>query len=254
MRTLGIAIACLLFCAQAARAGEAEDKAHVKKLYESATKHYNLSEFKEALDQYKEAYRIRPDPVFLFNIGQCYRQLNQPAEAARQYRAFLREQPDAKNRVAVEKLIKDMDDAVREQRAQLPPTGTEPPQQPTTTPAVTETVTVPVPDQEPPPRKPDFIAISLLVAGGVLVATGIGLMAWSSSLEGDALDVTTHTDLADRESKWSQSGTVLISGGVVLGVGAALAIASIVKFVVKPKQKEVSVGFAPGRLVLGGTF
>src|SRR5579871_925298 len=111
MRLLALQAVVCLALAGVARADEASDKAQVKKLYEAATSHYNLGEFQEALDAYKEAYRIRADPVFLYNLGQCYRQLNKPADAAREYRAYLREQPEAKNRAAVEKLIKDMDEA-----------------------------------------------------------------------------------------------------------------------------------------------
>jgi len=35
-----------------------------------------LGEYREALDQFKEAYRLKQDPSFLYNIAQC-----QPAAA-----------------------------------------------------------------------------------------------------------------------------------------------------------------------------
>src|SRR5512141_1027182 len=66
-----------------------EAKAH----FMSGQRHYNLNELSEALADFKDAYRLYPDPVFLFNLGQCERQLGHHEEAIRFYRNFLREQP-----------------------------------------------------------------------------------------------------------------------------------------------------------------
>src|SRR5688572_10461054 len=95
-----------------------ESKARAKALYESGTAHYNLGEFKEALDDFKGAYRIIQEPVFLFNIAQCFRRLDDPAQAAEFYRAYRREVPNAPNREDIDRLIAEMDRAVSEKRAQ----------------------------------------------------------------------------------------------------------------------------------------
>src|SRR5439155_24721837 len=97
-------------------------------LYQSDTAPYDLGEYPAALDEYKQAFRLRPDPAFLFNIGQCYRKMNQPEEAALAYRSYLREAPEARNRAEVERAIEEMDRAAAAQRANKPPVGTEPPQ------------------------------------------------------------------------------------------------------------------------------
>ena len=91
-----------------ARAG-GDGVSRAKALYESGTSHYNLNEFEDALHDFKEAYRLRPDPVFLFNIAQCYRQLGDPKAAASFYRSYRREVPDAPNRSEVDRLIVEMD-------------------------------------------------------------------------------------------------------------------------------------------------
>ena len=104
-------VVSLLVCfavAGRAHAG-AETVSRAKALYESGTSHYNLNEFDDALHDFKEAYRVRPDPVFLFNIAQCYRQLGDPKAAASFYRSYRRELPDAPNRVEVDRLIAEMD-------------------------------------------------------------------------------------------------------------------------------------------------
>lgn len=101
--------------------------ARVKMLYETGKAHYDLGEWTEALSLYKEAFRLKSDPAFLFNIGQCYRKLGDPDNAALTYRSYLRDAPDSPNRAEVEKLVAEMDRAAAEKRANHPPTGTQAP-------------------------------------------------------------------------------------------------------------------------------
>ena len=54
-----------------APSAHAEDKQKAREAYERATQDYDLGEYKEALDAFKEAYRNFEDPAFLFNIAQC---------------------------------------------------------------------------------------------------------------------------------------------------------------------------------------
>src|SRR5690242_9101132 len=70
--------------------GSAEAAAH----YRAGLKLYNLSEWSAALGELEQAYLAKPDPVLLFNIGQCQRQLADYEGAENSYRAFLRESPD----------------------------------------------------------------------------------------------------------------------------------------------------------------
>ena len=152
----------------ASSARAADDTAKVRALFDSATAHYNLGEYRQALDDYKTAYRIRRDPSFLFNIGQCYRQLGEPAAASREYRAYLREAPDARNRDEVIHLVENMDRAAAEKEAQKPPTGTQQPK-------VALPPTAPEPAQ--PPQRPSrtWLWVTLGVVAVVLIAGGIGL-------------------------------------------------------------------------------
>jgi tetratricopeptide (TPR) repeat protein len=82
-----------------------------REFYQSATSHYNLSEWQAALDDFREAYRLKPDSAFLFNIAQCHRQLGQYREAANFYRAFRREGGGSR----VDRLITEMDAAAAAQ-------------------------------------------------------------------------------------------------------------------------------------------
>jgi tetratricopeptide (TPR) repeat protein len=87
------------------------EKARV--LYESGTAHYRLGEWPAALESYKEAYRVRRDPAFLFNIGQTYRQMGDAASAVAAYKSYLMDAPNAANRSDVESLINEEESALR---------------------------------------------------------------------------------------------------------------------------------------------
>jgi len=148
--------------AQAAPQSANSGRAKAKVLYESATTHYNLSEYGDALKDFKEAYRLIKDPVLLFNIAQCHRQLREFAEAGRLYRAYRREFPEAPNRREVDHLIAQMDESVADERSHQPPTGTLPGEYgPSPTPPVVE---APPPVESAPTVAPQASAASLTAA------------------------------------------------------------------------------------------
>ena len=76
--------------------------------YEQAVSHYNLDELEPALAEFREAYRFKPDPSFLFNIAQCHRKLGQREAAIDFYRKYVRASPDANNRAEAERWIAEL--------------------------------------------------------------------------------------------------------------------------------------------------
>jgi hypothetical protein len=102
---VGLVLAFVVASAERATAAEAKD---AKGRYMSGQSHYNLNEFAEALADFKEAYRLHPDPAFLFNIAQCERQLGEFDEAIKFYRSYLRNKPDASNAKEVQKKIEEL--------------------------------------------------------------------------------------------------------------------------------------------------
>ena len=70
MRSVAIGLVVLvlqLATGAPARADENTDAA--RKLYESATRHFDFTEYDAALVDFKEGYRRKDDPVFLYNIA-----------------------------------------------------------------------------------------------------------------------------------------------------------------------------------------
>jgi tetratricopeptide (TPR) repeat protein len=166
----------------------AEDKAKARQAFESATRHYDLTEYREALTAFKEAYRNYPDPSFLFNIGQCHRQLGEKEQAIKFFRNYLSKVPNAPNREAVRSVIAHLEQLSEQERRtkSSPPLGTIQPNEatPANTPP-TAPLTVTTPSQPPPARTPIYKKWWLwtavgVVAAGAAVGLGVGLSASSS--------------------------------------------------------------------------
>ncbi|MSP60293.1 MAG: hypothetical protein EXR72_08125 [Myxococcales bacterium] len=95
--------------------------ARARDLFAHAEALYALTRYGEALAEYERAFESKPLPGFLFNIGQCHRQLDQPGRAAYFYRAYIDRQPQAKNRALVLSLISEMEERLRTERVHPPP-------------------------------------------------------------------------------------------------------------------------------------
>lgn len=100
----GIAVFALLLCASAF----AQNKEAAKAAYRRATQHYNLNEFPQALEAFKDAYRAYEEPSLLYNIGQCQRRMGQTEDAIKSFGSYLRNVPNASNRDEVEKVLEKL--------------------------------------------------------------------------------------------------------------------------------------------------
>jgi len=98
-----------------------------QRLFRQAQTHYNLAEYDQAIDLFKQAYQLVQAPGFLFNLGQAYRLKGDCAQALQFYKNYLREEPDPPDRAHVEDLIADMQKCVDSPR---PPPQLAPSTQP----------------------------------------------------------------------------------------------------------------------------
>jgi tetratricopeptide (TPR) repeat protein len=115
-----LAALVLLATAAPARADRGDDPGlrAAKRHFQRGEKLYALAKFTEALDEYQEAFDAKPIPDFLFNIGQCYRNLGDYAAAVFSYKKYLKLAPDAPNRVKVEALIRELEQKQEQQEAE----------------------------------------------------------------------------------------------------------------------------------------
>ena len=127
--------------AQAHENTSAAAKAH----YKEGRAHYQLGEYSAAIKEFKEAYHLKPDATFLFNIAQCHRQLREYAEAIQLYRNYLRDAPDAPNREDVEKFIREITLVIEQEKESKPPVAPTPPPVATVAPSPGLTPSAPEP-------------------------------------------------------------------------------------------------------------
>jgi tetratricopeptide (TPR) repeat protein len=162
------------------------EKAEAKKHFQRGLARYNLTEYKEAAIEFQAAYRLHPDPVFLYNLAQSYRLSNQPEEALRFYKTYLRAEPRATNRREVEGRISDLE----RQIATAPPPKPEP---------------TPPPKPEPPPNLTAPAAIE--PASTTVVAT--------------SKPAPARTPVYKKWWLWTVVGVVVAGAAVGIGVGVS---------------------------------
>jgi tetratricopeptide (TPR) repeat protein len=81
-----------------------------KRHFTTGEKLFALGRFDEALEEYQMAFDAKPIAGFLFNIGQCYRNLGNLDQAIFSFRKYLTLQPDAPNTESVQQLIAELED------------------------------------------------------------------------------------------------------------------------------------------------
>jgi tetratricopeptide (TPR) repeat protein len=137
MPLLRLIVVGLVGVALAFSAAHAEDAAtrQAKKHYLKGEKLFALGKFDKALDEYQQAFDAKPLPDFLYNIGQCYRNLGDLDQAIFSFKKYLQLSPSASDREKVEKLIDELQQKLDEEQSkkivpQPPPPQPEPQPQP----------------------------------------------------------------------------------------------------------------------------
>ncbi|HVU51969.1 MAG TPA: tetratricopeptide repeat protein, partial [Polyangia bacterium] len=92
--TLALAVALAVLPSMA----RADDTQRAKEFFQQGTTYFNLGDFDKAIEAFQEAYKAKPDPLFLYNIGQAYRLKGDAGKAIFFYKGYLRNAPKAPNR------------------------------------------------------------------------------------------------------------------------------------------------------------
>jgi tetratricopeptide (TPR) repeat protein len=271
-----LAIATLALCVlgpSVVRGAESdtEKKQRAKEHYEIATRFYDVGKYGEAVKEYEEAYMLTGDAALLFNIGQAYRLWDRPEDALRVYKNYLRQRPDAVNRVDVEKKISDLEKVIDERRrggaaqpaeavspAPTAPTARVPP--PGVVPAAIAPIEPPPmaePGQPPAgviasesvpaaPAKPQrsWLSYSLLGVGGACLVTATIAAAVGASKAKKLQDASQNHEPFDPAVQ--QNGKTANAVAVVAGV-AGLAIGGVGGYLLwrDHKAARAAVAVAP---------
>jgi tetratricopeptide (TPR) repeat protein len=206
---------------------EDPDVVRAKKSYTRGMAHYHLREYSQAIAAFEEAYRIHPDPVFLFNIAQANRLSEKYEEALHFYRTYLRAAPKAPNKKEVEARIEELQALVRAHKniSSAPPVGPLTPA--ATAPPVEKSVATKEPASPAQPAQPSQPQPPTAVekpapkpvarpAPTNVVATPAPTPARSSS------------PASDRKTKpwvWGVvAGSVVVAAGLAVGLGVGLSV------------------------------
>ena len=249
---------------------EDSDREAARVATKQATAAFNLGHYDEAAALYEEAYKHVPDPILLYDIGQSYRQANQPDKALIAYRSYLRTAPDdAPNRAKVKQWVAELEwtsdiqaktaaqKAAQKEQSPTPvvpaPVVPQPPapqisQQPVPpawTPArpdlVAQTPTV----QEPQPSSSwkkwaPWVGVGITAALGVAsIIEGLSARSSFSDLQEGCGQTKTCTD--SQVDGVRSKATVT---NVLLGLTAASAVATGVVFYFSSGGGETSVSLA----------
>jgi len=105
------------------------DEATARNHFNAGESAYNLGQFKEAAELFRKAYEQWPEPAFLFNLAQTYRQIGDCKQASFFYKRFLalKEQDTKKPikaelKAEVEKRIVELEECMKREIASKPPT------------------------------------------------------------------------------------------------------------------------------------
>jgi hypothetical protein len=123
---------CALFApaALAAPPVSAEDNTqHAKELFQQGSTLFNLGDFDKAIEAWQAGYKEKPDPTFLYNIGQAYRLKGDTPKALFFYRGYQRNAPKGAFRAEVEGKIAALQKG-GEAKPATPPPATPPPATP----------------------------------------------------------------------------------------------------------------------------
>ena len=125
-RLTGATLVALLLSLSNPSPAFAQDKKEIagaKEHYRKGIKAYDLGDFEKAIREFQDAYELKDDPAYLYNLAQAYRRGGNLPKAISLYQTYLRKSPDAENKDEVEKRIVELQKAIAPPDKVRPPAG-----------------------------------------------------------------------------------------------------------------------------------
>jgi hypothetical protein len=204
-----------------------ETEEQARAIYGTALKHYNVAEYTEAIENFKQAYLLTNAPELLYDIAQAYR-LKGPgncALAAQFYGNYLRVDPRGSKRASAEGALADVQACAKEESAAASAS------------APTPAASAHAPPEEATQTAHSPAALWLGGAGAVLAATG-GVFAVLTKLQYDSLRSSRCAPSCD-SARVSTGRAEQLIGNVLLGVGTAALVGAVtIWFVSSPTSTK----------------
>lgn len=164
----------VLACAAPAQAQLEDPVSRARTHFEAGRALYQLGNYNEALREFAAGYQLAPRPQFLLNLGQCYRKLDDLANARAMYERYLKDAPASDpERPQAEQILAEIDKQIADKQAAAnPPPPTVPATPPPTATPATTTLTTTAPEPHKPWIKRNWWIIPV---GAVVVGVAVGL-------------------------------------------------------------------------------
>jgi tetratricopeptide (TPR) repeat protein len=101
----------------AAGANDKANEAKAQELFKKSAEAYRRGDFKESIALLQEAYRLHPDPVLLYNLGRAYDGIGDRVAARDAYTRYVKDDPNAPDRGAIEQRIVTLQREIDEKSA-----------------------------------------------------------------------------------------------------------------------------------------
>ena len=248
MRTL--ILAALLASAPAL----ADPTPDAKHLYDEGLRHYNLAEYPQAIEAWKQAYLLSKKPLLLFNIGQAFRLAGDCTQAITFYDSYTREEPAPKNQDELDQVVAQCKDKLAAAIAAHP---VPPPDKPPVPPPQPPPQPTPVAPAPPPPvAHRDLRTVGwIAVAGGALLEGGALYFARDGRKLADQLaTVKIWTATEDAQQSRGHRDNILAWGLGIAGGAAVIAGAILVVTGGPAAESGPSVAIGPGGARVGWSF
>jgi tetratricopeptide (TPR) repeat protein len=210
------------------------DRKKAVQLFKSSQEAYRKGQFREAAELLERAYSLDPNPTLLFNLARALESAGEVEGTVDAYRRYLKADPKAPDRAAIEARIENLEKQIetkralerqaeeeRKRREQLELAPPPPPPPP------------PPPIEQPPPPPPRIEpkrSVSpwpwiILGVGAAGVGTGGGLGAMAASKHSAAVEEPVQMTA---ETLAGKADDFALGANISYGVGGAIALAGLV--------------------------
>jgi hypothetical protein len=214
-------LALVVFTWAWASTAAADEASPATAVYQRGVAAYGAHDYEAAVTLFKDAYALDPRPEVLFAWAQAERLSGDCESAIALYKKFLDGNPPPVQAEAAKIPLERCERSLPPKVVESPPPAPAPPQPP---PAI---VAAPPPPPPPAPRRfyQDALGDTLVGAGVVAAAVGVGLLASAGSPDGAAT-------WEEFQSRHDSAVARTRAGAIVAGVGAALVVGGVTRWVI----------------------
>ncbi len=221
--------------------------ARAAELFKKSVDTYRSGDFKQTVELLNEAYALEPQSVLLYNLARAHEGIGNNDAAIETYEKFLAQEPNAKDRGAIEQRLTTLR-RQRDERLALEKKSASQPVQPTE----------PAPQEKPPPYKRSVLPYVVGGVGvvGIVAGTVFGVMA--SSKRDDAVAAPAQRDALgledDAKSRATLSNVSFVVGGVLLAAGVTWWVLDLKASKRTASTSTLRVGIGAGLVNLEGAL